>query len=50
MPKKVKIQWPDTKQIEEGVEMNRKPDAILFHSNWDSTINWVPKEYILKEK
>ena len=47
MPVKVTILWPDTKQVEEGVEMNRDASRILFHSNWDGTINWVPKEYIV---
>jgi hypothetical protein len=46
MPKKVTVIWPDTKQVEEGVEMNRDASRILFHSNFDNSINWVPKEYI----
>jgi hypothetical protein len=50
MPLKCTICWPDTGQIEEGVEMNRNSESILFHSNWDGSINWVPKKYEIKHK
>ncbi len=44
----VKIEWPDDNFIEEGYCQDENETEILFHSVYDGTINWVPKEYIKK--
>lgn len=44
----VKIEWPDTKFIEEGYIQEDHDEEILFHSLFDGTVNWVPKQYIKK--
>ncbi len=44
----VTIMWPDTKQIEEGVELKRTDTEIYFRSLWDGSINWVPAKLEVK--
>jgi len=44
----VKIEWPDTKFVEEGYAQDENEIEVLFHSLFDGTINWVPKKYIKK--
>jgi hypothetical protein len=53
---KVKIKWPDTLQVEEGIQEDEKldtrvdsnEDEILFRSDFDGTVNWIPKRYLIK--
>lgn len=48
----VKIKWPDDHFVEEGYvsDENKDMNEVLFHSKYDQTINWVPKNYIVKDK
>lgn len=47
MNDKVTVKWPDTLQEEDGEVLQREEDQILFKSDWDGSINWVPLNYLM---
>ena len=47
MNETVTVKWPDTLLEEKGEVLQREEDQILFKSEWDGTINWVPVKYLM---
>jgi hypothetical protein len=44
----ITLKWPEGKVYfeEKGKILDVVEQEILFHSDFDGTINWVPKKYV----